>query len=884
MKDGDAPGRDADGLRIEDDVRREIRSHLEMRVEELVASGVEPEAALEEARRRFGDEERLAREAEAVARRTGAAERRARALDGLGQDVVYALRSLVRSPAFAAVAILTLALGIGANAGIFSVVRGVLLRPLPLPDPDGLVWIAETRDGGSATMHVAWPNVVDWREQASSFEGLAPFGAGEALVLGGERPQRAGLARMGVDFWRVFPLRPVEGRLTTADDHRQGVEPVAVVGDRFWRAELGSRPVGDLVLEVGGYSVRVVGVLPPGFDFPSGTDLWVPAELEEPNTHRTAHNWQVVARLGEGVTVARADEELDAITRAVLAGSPDDPQYLADGARVVALRDRVVGNARRPLLLLLGAAAFVLLVACTNLASTLLARGAARSREMAVRASLGAGRGRLVRQLLTESLVLSTLGAAAGLALAVALGRWLQVFHPSAVPRLEEIRLDGTVVAFTAAVTVVTAALFGLLPALRLSDERAGDALRAGSRGNAFHGRGPLWRMLVGTEVALALVLLTGSGLLVRSFRQVLSEEAGVDPEDVLVVDVDLSQLAYPEAADHAAFHGRLLERLAALPGVRSAAVATAAPLARSVPNGRMELDGDLDKHADGGYVAASPGLFDALDVPLERGRGFDERDGSGAPHVAIVSRSFADTWWPGEDPIGRQVTGGGMDDLWQERTFSTVVGVVGDVRYRELSAEPVPTVYFPIAQRPFRLRWSADLLVEAAAGDPAALSAGVRAVVRELDPDAAVRMRPMRDLVSDSVADRRFTVVILGGFALLALVLALVGIYGVVSYSVVRRTREMGIRLALGASPGAVRGLVLRESLVMVLGGLVVGTAGALALTGLLAGLLYEVSATDPVTFASMVALLGGAALVATWVPARAGTRVDPMVTMRAE
>ena len=862
-----------------DDVRREIRAHIEMRTEELVAGGMDPVRAREEARRRFGDEERVAREAERMSRGKAG---RSRWFEDLRQDGAYALRSLARSPSFALMAIVTLALGIGANVTIFSVIEGVLLAPLPYAAPERIVWVAETTDGGSRTMAVAWPNLVDWRERSTSFAGLAPFGSGPTLVAGGEQAVRVGVARVGEDFWDVFPVQPLQGRLTVPDDHRFGVEPVAVVSRRFWETELGGEPVGERSIETSGHRLRVVGVLPAGFQFPDETDVWIAAELAEPNVYRTAHNWSVVGRLADGASVERAEEELDRITLAVVSASGEDPEYLADGARVLALQEQIVGSARRPLLLLMGAAGFVLLVACTNLASTLLARGAVRARELAVRASLGAARGRLIRQLLTESLILAALGAAAGVLLGALLVRALQAMGPGAVPRLGEIGLSGGVLAFTAAVTVGTALLFGLLPALRMSEGGGGEALRQG-RGSTGT-RGPLWRVLVGTEVALALVLLTGSGLLMRSFGELLAADAGFDGGDVLAAEVDLSQLKYPDPFQHGRWHAELLERLAALPGVASAGVVSSAPLSGFLPNGRMELDGDPEKFADGGYVAADPGFFAALDIPLLQGRLFEASDGEGSPWVAIVSRSFAERYWPGEDAVGKQVTGGGMDDLWQERPFATVVGVVGDVRYRDLGREPAPTVYFPAAQRPFRIRWGATVLVEAAAGAPSSLAAEVRALASELDPDAALRLRTMDEVVSGSLADRRFPMLVLGAFALVALALAVVGIHGVVSYGVARRTREMGIRMALGAAPGLVVRQVVRESIGMVAAGLVVGVLGALALSRVLAGLLYGVSATDPLTLVGVVALLLGFGFLASWVPARAGTRIDPMVTMRAE
>ena len=804
-------------------------------------------------------------------------------MDAIWQDLRYAVRTLTRSPGFALVALVTLALGIGANTAIFSVVNGILLRPLPYDRPEQLVWISEINTRGRP-MAVAWPNFVDWRDESGSFTGLSPLSDGTTTVLGGEEPVRASVALVGQDFWKIFPVQPLRGRLTTPEDHVPGAAPVVVVSRSFWQNELGGRALDTYTLEVQGAQVSVVGVLPDAFGFPAGAQMWTPAEPQNQSLSRSSHNWRVVGRLAPGVGLERARDEIDAITKRVVAQATDeDPDYLATGAFTVPLADEVLGDVREPLLLLLGAAALVLLVACTNLASTLLARGAARGRELAVRASLGAGRGRIVRQLLTESLLLSVLGAAAGIGLAALVVRGLRAAAPGFLPRVADVRIDGTVLLFAVAVAALTALLFGLLPARRLTGMGPGDALRSGGRGNAAATRGGVWRFLVGTEVALALVLLAGSALLVRSFRTLLSEDAGFDASDVDVIPVSLSQIKYASAEDDARFYDRFLSELAALPGVSAAGVLSSVPT-EGAPNGRMELDGDLDEHADGEYVVASAGAFEALDIPLLEGRLFDERDGPDDAHVAVVNRSFAQKYWPGEDAVGKSVTGGGMDNFYQERVFARVIGVVGDVRQSGLAREPYPTVYFPYTQRPFRIRYSASVVVEAANGDAAALTSALRDRLRAADPDVPVRIRTLAGVVRASLGERRFVMMVLGGFSLTALILAGVGIFGVVSYSVARRTREMGIRVALGADPGGVLRLVMSAAMRMVAAGLVVGVVGALVLTRIMRSLLYQVSPSDPVAMVAAASLLAAAALLASWIPARVGTRVDPMITMRAE
>ncbi len=796
-------------------------------------------------------------------------------------DVKYALRAMARSPGFTLAGVLTLAVGIGANAAIFSVVYGVLLKPLPYDEPEALVQVREVRNDGG-TMAVAWPNFQDWDQRLSSFQGIAAYSSGTTTVLGGDQPLNVRVAQVSQDFWDVFRVVPLQGRLTTAEDHLPEAPPVLVMSERLWRNEFGARPIDEIVLEVGSARAPVVGVVPPGFDFPAGSELWSQAVG---NSSRTSHNWAVVGRLSAGTPMAVAEQEVDALTKVVVQDEPDaDPDFIAWGASTVSLRERMVGSSRTPLMLLFGAAALVLLVACTNLASTLLARGTTRSRELDIRSSLGAGRGRIVRQLLTEGLVLAVLGGGGGIVLALTLTRALRALGPASLPRTDDIAVNGMVLLFAGTAAVGSTLLFALFPALRLTRSSTGTALRSGVRGNTVDHRGPVWRLLVGTEVALALVLLAGSGLLVRSFQQLMAEDLGFDGSDVATAPVALSRIKYETEHDHARLYTRLLEELEALPAITSAGIMSTVPASGSLPNYLMELDGDLSKNAVGGYVVVSAGAFEALDIPLVRGRHFDERDGPDDAHVAIVSEGFARETWPGEDPIGKQVTGGGMDNFWEERRFAEVVGVVGDVRVRDVAAEPYPTVYFPYTQRPFRIQFGAQIVAEASAGDAATAAGPLRETIQRVDPDVPVRIVLQSEVVDDALASRRFMMMLLGGFSIVGLLLAGVGIYGVVAYSVARRTREMGIRVALGADPSSVGRMVMGGSMRLVVGGIVVGLAGALLASRLLTSLLYQVEPGDPVTLAAVSAVLVGTALLASWIPARAGTRTDPMVTMRAE
>ncbi len=807
-------------------------------------------------------------------------------VESVKQDLRYAARSLMKSPGFTLVAVLTLALGMGANTAIFSLVHGVLLKPLPFDHPEELVWVAERGQSGGANW-VTWPNFRDWRAGSRSFQGLTAYQGATTTVLGGEAPAYTSVAVVSQDFWRVFSVSPAEGRLTVEGDHGVGQPPVAVVGEAFAREALGGPAALGRTIEVFGTGYLVVGIVAAGFQFPDATQVWVPLEIEPQGESRTAHNWHVVGRLHSGFQAQDAFLELDPLTRRLVATATGErgSEYLATGVFVTPLQEELVGDTRRPLLLLMGASVFVLLVACTNLASTLLARGTARAREMAVRSALGAGRGRILAQFLSEAWVLSLLGGGAGLALGLLLLEGVRTAGAESIPRLETVGVDGPVLLFTLSLVLLTTLGFGLLPALLTTEDSQARTLRRGGRGNDGY-RGRWWGILVATEVALALCLLTGSGLLIRSFSAVVSEDGGFDSEDVVVTPVALSGIRYPEPWDHERFWEEMLARVGAIPGVSAAGVITSLPVSGFVPNGLVELDGDPSLHGNGVYVVASAGAFEALDVPLLQGRLFDERDAPDAPHAVVVSRSFADTYWPGEDPIGHQVSGGGMDPLWSADppVFGTVVGVVADVRYQTLTQAGRPTVYWSFRQRPFRIGNGASLLVESGSGDPALVAGGVRAAVVEADPDIAVRLTYLRDLVSDSVAERRFLLMVMTGFAAMALLLAALGIYGVVSYAVARRTREMGIRLALGATTGEVRVLVLRGAMVPVVLGLGGGVFGALALSRLLSGLLYEVGPHDPVTFLGTAALLLATAWVAIWIPSRRGTGVDPMVTMRVE
>ncbi len=798
-----------------------------------------------------------------------------------------ALRSLARQPGYTLVALITLVLGIGANTAVFSIVGGVLLSPLPYPAPDRLVRLAEV-NGQSDTMWVAWHNFDDWRRSATRFESMAVFfRGGESTVLGTSEPLRAGVTGVSDGFFRTLRAVPERGRALRPEDHRFGAAPVVVVSDAFWRAHLGADP--DLAahpLTVSGFRVQVVGVMPPGFDFPGDIQIWYPVELRQPSADRTTHNYIAIGRLKPGATLAQADGELDAITRhfADEPGALSDPgedAYFPRAAAVSPLRDTIVGDVQRPLWILLGAALLVLLVACTNLASATLARGTSREHELAVRHALGAGWRRLIGVVVAEVGALSVAGALLGIGAGWIVVRTLPALAPPGLPRLDAIRLDFRVVVFTLVVALVAAVVAGLLPGLRVA-RGAVASLRGGARGGTDRRRQRIWKWLIGCETALALVLLVGSGLLLRSFRSVLDVDPGFRTSGLLTATVDPPTARYPDDEAKRRYFEALSERLRALPGVEAAGLVTMAPMDRP-SNGKVEVQGGPQPTASGEYQLADADYFRVMRIPLLRGRLFEPRDVAGAAHVVVVNHAFAELAWPGEDPIGKQMTGGGMDSFWNQDKWATVVGVVGDVRQSDLTAAPAPTFYFPYTQRPTRA-FSMTAVLQPARGRPEALAPAVRQAVHDLDSDVPVRFEPLRQRIGQALGTRRFLLLVVLGFAAIALALAAVGVYGVVAYAVARRRREIGIRLALGATPRALRGALQREYMVAAGFGAAAGVVLALALTRIMENLLFGVRPTDPLTFAGVLAVLGTAAWAASFVSSLRGTRVEPRETLGAE
>ena len=799
-------------------------------------------------------------------------------MNQLLQDLRYAARLMHKQPGFTAVAIVALALGIGANTAIFSAVNAVLLQPLPFPEPERLVLVRDVQL--TEDTPASYPEYLDWRDQAQTFEDLAAaFNSSYSLTGQGEPEQLSGV-RVSANLLPMLGIKPVIGRNFEPEEESRNGERVVILSHSLWQRRFGgdSGVLGQNIT-FGGQSFIVIGVLPPGVrgvlpsvDQPEQSrDVWMPLRLAAPP--RGLHFMTVIGRLRPGLTLAQARIEVEEIAERLRQNQSTD-----HGVRLVPLAQFVVGNTRSTLLILLAAVGLVLLIACANVANLMLARAASRRKEIAVRLALGASRARLVRQMLTESVLLALVSGALGVVLALWGADSLAVLASSWLPRAEQIKLDSTVLLFTLAVSLLTAILFGLAPALRASSAQLSEVLKKGGQ-RAGHGRDRLRGLLVVSEVALSLVLLIGAGLLIRSFVTLLNVDKGFDPRQLLALDISLPQSRYAEPPKQALFFQQLLERVAGLPDVDRVAAISDLPLGDGGTNGDTRIEGKTfppDSQPIAEKLIVSADYFRVMRIPLRAGRYFAETDAPGNPQVALINESFARTYFPGEDPIGKRIDFGWETTGWQE-----IVGVVGDVKHYELEEAALPATYVPQLQRP---SLSMTVVLRTTA-DPRSLSAAVRSQVFLLDKDQPIsRVRVMEEVVSASVASRRLSMVLVAGFAVVALALAAVGLYGVMSYVVTQRTQEIGVRMALGARAGDVLGLVLRQGMSLVLLGVGLGLAAALALTRLMASLLYGISATDFPTFAVIALLLTTVALLACYLPARRATRVDPMVALRYE
>ena len=794
------------------------------------------------------------------------------------QDLRFAVRMLWKKPGFSLTAIAVLALSIGANTAIFSIVQGVLLRQLPFDNPDRIVRINETSARGRVT--VSPPNFVDWQAQNRSFEAMAAYYDLVVTLSGEAAPERVDAVRASAGFFDVLGTRALAGRTFTAEEVRPNGPRVVILGHDLWQRRFGASPaiVGTSII-IEAQPHLVVGVMPRGFAYPDGYELWLPLVFQptelRPN-QRGAHYIGAVGRLKPGVTREQAQDDIAAIEARL---ATEYPQVQGYGIWIEPIFDAIVGEYRRPLWMLFGAVICVLLIGCANISNLLLARGSSRRTEISIRTALGAGRWRILRQLLAESTLLAVAGGAAGLVLAMWSSRTLAALLPADIPRDAAVGLDTGVLLFTLAVSVAGGMLFGIAPALEASRGDLVTALKDARREGSGRSRRGLRNALVAAEVALALVLLAGAGLALRSFERLASVETGFDARGTLVMDLVLPQATYPDGRAIVRFYERYIEALAAQPGITAAGAVAIPPLARGGYGGTFSQIGRPDPEEEPRMQvrAATPGYLEAVRVPLLRGRLIHSADRATAPHVAVISESAARQYWPGEDPIGQRIRIH-VSSITRE-VEREIVGVVGDVRASRIESAPSPLVYVPHAQYPFEFM----TVFVRPAGDPMSVAAMVRTQLSAIDPEIAIgSLRPGESLVSRAVAQPRFRMVLLAAFAGTALALAALGLYGVMSFLVNQRRSEIGLRIALGAAPGEVVRLVLRQGMTPVLAGMAVGLAGALLLTGVMRGLLFGVEPFDPLTFGAVSLLLAAVATLACYVPARRAASVDPLVTLR--
>jgi len=851
----------------------ELRFHLERQVEKYERSGVTRDEATRQARVEFGGVE-LTRE---ECRDT----RGVNFIEALLQDLRYGVRTLSKNPGFTAVAVLTLALGIGANTAVFTVVNGVLLRPMPFPEPDRLVLVSLTPHGGPFEWQ---PSISDrdylaFREQDQVFERIASFTyRATANLTGTGDPVQIPVAYVTTDFFPTLRVNPEIGRGFVAEEEEPGRDDVVVLSNELWKERFGadSRILGRTV-RLDGINHTVVGVMPPGFALPNAR-VWMPLKISI-NEHNSFSR-PVVGRLKPGVTAEQAQAELETFAdRRPLGPGESKEDRLA---QIIPLKDLLVANIRPSLLVFAGAVAFVLLIACANVTNLFLARAAGRGHEMALRSTLGAGRWRLVRQLLTESTLLSLAGGACGILIAFWSVPALLALAPAGkVPRMEMVRMDGWVLAYTFGISVITGIVFGLAPAFHATRRDARESLSQAGR-SVTAGREGMRSALTISEIALALVLLTGAGLLLKSFLRLRAVNPGFSAHSVLTITVDLPDSTYRTAPPMREFHARTLSELSRLPGVSAAGAVNLLPLGGFLTMGTFSVEGS--ERPPGFMVdkpCISPGYFKAMGMPLLRGREFTEADNETAPGVVVVSESVARTLWPGQNPVGKRIS---MEDDPKPGDWLTVVGVVDDVKQQGLAKGSDPAIYQPYLQITSAFFLSHMTFVVKTASRPESVATGIRAILRGVDKNQPISIASMDSLIAATTAESRFQARLLAAFAFVSLALTIVGIYGVLAYSVAQRTREIGVRMALGAQGGDVIGMLLRKALVLVFAGIVIGSAGALALTRLLEKFLFEVKPADLPTFAAVTVILAFSALAACYVPARRAMRVDPMVALRYE
>ena len=866
---------------FDSDLQEEMRFHLDLRQQEHLDRGLSAEDARAAARRRFGNATSLheaGRDAWGWNR-----------VEHFLQDLRYGARTMRRSPGFTLVAVIALALGIGANTAIFSVVNAVLLRPLAYRDPQQLVTLLH-----NGTAPVSAANYIDWRDQSRSFEAMAAAEYWSPNLTGTDQPEHLPGLQVTQNLIPMLGVDPLLGRVFLPGEDQKGSEYEVVLSYRLWQRRFdGDRNVLGRLINLNGKAYTVVGVMPPEFHFApfwaTHTELWVPLAFGDHVHNRGGNSLRIFARMKPGVTLTQARAEIAAITGRLERQYPGTNRFV----KVTPLKENVVGKIETPLLVLLGAVGFVLLIACANVAHMLLARASARQKEIAVRSALGAGRARMVRQFLTENLLLAGAGGAAGLLIALGGTRALAALSPANLPRVEAVTIDSRVALFLFAVTILTGAVFGLAPALRASAVNLAGAMKEGGRGSSDGlRRNRLRSILVASEFALALMLLIGAGLMIRSFFALRSVDPGFNPHHVLSMVVSVAGSKESEPGRREIFYRQLLDRVRALPGVESAGGINHLPLAGDLWGWPFSIEGRPKprpgESPSGVYRIIMPGYLATMRLPLIRGRDIAASDDSRAPGVVLINERAAATYWPGEDPIGKRITFDG--DKNNPPMWLTIIGIVKDAKQYDWAGVPDPEVYLAALQNRDFLGDSGShiayiTLVVRTSGDPASYASAVKETVWSFDRNLPTsEVFTMDHVVADANAEPRFEMLLLGVFAVVALVLAAVGIYGVMSYSVSRRTHEIGIRLSLGASRGEVLRMVVRQGMALALSGAVAGLIGALLLSRLLTGMLYGVRPNDPLTFGGVAALLGFVALLATYVPARRATRIDPMVALRYE
>ena len=866
------------------EIDREMRSHVELQVEANIRAGMSPREAREQAMRSFGNVNRAVDAAYDV--------KGGGMFETLLQDIRYGVRMLARHKAFTAIAVITLALGIGANTAIFSVVNELLLRPLPFRDAERIVMLWEVTPEGRHQNTTSRANFRAWRAQSSSYEHLAAFSDQRFNLTGDGEPEELSLQLATTEFFKVLGVDPILGRTFLPEDGEAGKPPVAVLSYGLWQRRFGgqSQVIGQQIT-LNGIKYSIIGVMPPGFQFHikhrSGTgraaEAWTVLSMPSgPGANEIGRFLSVVARLKAGVSAEQAGAELRTIKARL---SDADPQYNKNySGEVLPLREQFFGNVRRPLWLMLGAVGFVLLIACANVANLLLSLATAREKEIAVRAALGARRGRIVRQLLTESVLLALVGSVLGLGLAWLGIKALVAISPRDLVSLQSVGLNVTVLLWTLGVSLLTGVIFGLAPALHISRLNLNDSLKEGGKSESGQAVGSrrLRNALVVSEIALAVVLLASAGLLIRSFIRLQQVDRGFNTDNILTMVIRLPGARYPEDAQLVAFFNQALEQVRQLPNVRSAGMVNFLPLYGGLGSATgFHIEGQPAPPPGQGpscdVRVADAGYFETMGIRLLRGRNFTQAEQREAKRVILINEALARKHFPNEDPIGRRLD----VFMFENPTITEIVGIVGNVRYDSLIEESPPAVYFPHPE----LAYPFMTLVIRTDGDPAAIAPAVQREIRAIDPNQPVsNVRTMNQVMSEWVSRSRFNTLLLGLFAALATLLSAVGIFGVMNYSVALRTREIGLRLAVGAQPRQVLLLILRQGLLLTIVGVGLGLVAAFALTRLLSGLLFGVTAVDATTFTTISVLLVIVSLLACYLPARRAMRIDPLRALRYE